>query len=825
MKFDVIQKNLTQFSIVWGLLCLLGVVFVGNALAEPSPEMINEAMRKTGLSRQEVLRLYEQRQNGSASNNPQEIEGNRQEPGRQNLNGIDDSKPGNSNPSLNGLNSEDIFEQRNIPGLVLPFQDELISADNMANEMADSPLGVSDYVPLFGQDFFSLDEGLFTPPTFGPVSEDYQLGVGDELVVDVWGAVEFRLSRLVDRDGSVILPQGGKIHCAGQTLQQVTTIILQKLGQAHSSIDTDGPDNNEDQGDTFVDVSLGSLRGIRVYVIGEITRPGSYELSSLSSILGALYAAGGPSETGTLRNVQLIRQGKEVASLDLYDYLLHGVRDGDRQLHDGDTILVPQRGATVFVEGEVNRPIRFEMKGNEGLADLFGFSGGFTAFAAPGTIHIQKVVPVSKRRSGQPDLLLIDVPFDADKMQPVDGVKLFLSDGSRIKVDAIDNRFENWVEVVGQVKQPGVYQHREGMSVGDLVTIAGGLWPDALTERAVIDRIEDDQSFTSRSFSLAGQLDGSKAPVLIQAMDKLQVFSSWNLKDRPHVQISGEVFEETSVEYRVGMTLRDLILKAGGLKQSADLSMIQINRLKMTSVASTDVEQRPNHTVDVIDVILDPDFLNLEQTILLNPHDRISIRKLPWWELQRTVTLGGEVFYPGVFSLERQDERISSVVARAGGLKPDAYLIGARIIRKQDGVGNIAIDLMKALSNPGSPYDLVLQNDDKLLIPAKMQTVKVIGEVGFPTSLVFENDRDIDYYVNRAGGYLEAADEDKSRVVWPNGMSLPNKGDSRVVAGSTIIVPLKAPETGKSKMETMTEITAILAGLATVWLVIDNTSN
>jgi len=800
------------------LLVLLGQVspltdlIVGRAAAqELTPAMIDEAVRRTGLSRDEVIRMYAERQGQSSSAGQDSAELNKQPPGRSSLDGIDDSRPMKDPRRLS------LEDRRNeiTPSAVLPFQMMLDQQDSMELAVLDSLLLESDDIPIFGHDFFSLDEGLFIPPTFGPVPSDYQMGVGDEVVVDVWGGVEFRLSRLVDRDGSVILPQVGKIACAGRTLDQVSSEILEKLSVIHSTIDKDGPGQQND-GDTFVEISMGSLRGIRVFVIGEAKRPGSYEMSSLSTVLGALYAAGGPAESGSLREVRLVRQGKVVSTLDLYDYLMAGARRGDSRLREGDTILIPGRGPTVQVEGEVNRPIRFEMIPGENLQQLISYAGGFTAYAAPTSIHLKRIVPLEERLAGQADLVILDVQFGKAQVE--------LFDGDLIRIDAIEERVENWVEIVGMVKQPGIYQFKDGMTASRLISLAGGLWPDALTERATVDRTSLDQEFTSFSFDLLKEMSQSEGLVELQAMDVVQIFSRWEVQNRPVVAITGEVFQPMEFEYRTGLTLRDLILKAGGMKQSADFLQAEVSRIRMDAVRSSDIENRPNQTVEVVQVKLGSDFLSAEESFELQPYDRVAIRKLPWWELQRTVKISGEVFYPGVFSLERKDETISALITRSGGIKPDAYLVGARVVRSQEGVGNIAIDLQKALENPGSQYDLVLQHGDEILIPDRMYTVKVVGEVGFPTSLIFEADKDIDYYVNRAGGYLEQADEKKSRVVWPNGMSLPNKGGSEVVAGSTIIVPIKPPPEGPTKLETMKEITAILAGLATVWLVIDATS-
>jgi protein involved in polysaccharide export with SLBB domain len=625
---------------------------------------------------------------------------------------------------------------------------------------------------------------------------------------------------VVDRDGSVILPTVGKIMCAGRTLKEVDASVRKHLATTHASIDVDGAEGGN-EGDTFVEVTMGQLRAIRVFVIGEAVRPGSYELNSVSTILTALYAAGGPAFTGSYRDVRLVRGDQTIADFDLYKYLMGGGRDMDRLLQEGDTVYIPDRGASVAIAGAVRRPMRYEMMGAETLADLVRFAGGFSAGAAPGIIHIRRILPLEKRRPGEPDHIYLDVPFDAAAMAGTGGQPVPLLDGDRVRVDGVEDRSDNWVRISGAVKRPGEFEFKPGMTVLDLVEAAGGLWPDALMERAVIDRTSPERRFSTVAVALDEMVAGTVEPLALQGQDVLQIFYRWDLQNRPQVHITGEVNTPISLDFREGMTLRDLVLKAGGLKDSANLFQAEVSRLKREVLGNPDTSVRPERIVESIIVPLTEALLTSETGFALEPFDRVAIRRLPWWEMQQTVTIRGEVFYPGVFSLERKDETISSLIARAGGLTPDAYLVGARIIRSKDEVGNIALDLMKALAKPGSQFDLVVQQGDQIVIPDRMYTVKVVGEVGFPTSLIHEEGKDINYYVNRAGGYLKQSDKKRSRVVWPNGMSLPNKGGSRVVAGSTIIVPVKPPPEGKGTMETVRDITAIIASLAMVYLVID----
>jgi protein involved in polysaccharide export with SLBB domain len=313
----------------------------------------------------------------------------------------------------------------------------------------------------------------------------------------------------------------------------------------------------------------------------------------------------------------------------------------------------------------------------------------------------------------------------------------------------------------------------------------------------------------------------------MQARDTLHVYSIWDIQDRYQVEISGEVRHPGAFDWREGMTLRDLLLKAGGFTDGADNLHAEVARLKLDAVEQRDPGTPPGRVVDVLHVELGDDWLAQSETFELQPHDRVAVRRLPWWQVQRAVLLRGEVAYPGKYVLDRPDERLSSVVERAGGLKPTAYAEGARIMRVKDGVGNIALDLEKALDDPGSEHDAILASGDKILVPPVPYTVKVTGAVNFPTSVIWESGSDFGDYVGRAGGYAENADKWKSHVVYANGMSKPIRHywfDPKIRPGSTIVVPVKPPEDGTSKLATLKEISSIVASVATVWLVIDRTN-
>ncbi|MBE0566435.1 MAG: SLBB domain-containing protein [Krumholzibacteria bacterium] len=788
------------------VLAALCILLTGADLAAQAvdPALLQEAARRTGKTPEQLMSEYRQAQGGQAP----AVADTTAPPGRTSLDGVDDRRTRSGQDPTGGQ-----F------GVVLPL------SGTRAPEYldADAPAAEADSAGprWFGEDFFRLDEGMFTPPSFGPVPGDYKLGVGDEVVVDVWGEVELRLVRLVDRDGTIILPQAGQVTCAGRTLEQVDQAIREQLRRSHASL---GRTPDDPDARTFLQVTLGRLRPVRVFVVGAAARPGSYELNSVSTVLTALYAAGGPAEGGSLRAIRLVRGDQTVGELDLYAYLLGGDRSGDLRLREGDTVHVPDRSFGVSITGAVRRPMHYEMKDGETVADLVRYAGGLTAEAAAEVIHVRRILPADQRRPGEPDIVVVDVPYDAQAGVVRDRQAGTLQDGDQVTVDGIGDRDDRWVEVRGLVKRPGRYQLQPGMTVADLVTAAGGLWPDALSEWASLDRTSPARELSTVTVPLGQVLAGQAAPIVLEARDVLHVFARPETRDRPRVTISGEVYQPLTMDFRAGLTLRDLVLRAGGLKRGANPLRAEIARIREAAVTSLDPGTDPAQTVDVIRVELGEDFLQNPDSPRLLPWDRVAIRQLPWWETQRTVTVAGEVFYPGEFSLENRGETLSSILARAGGLKPTAYAQGARVVRSQDGVGNIAVDLRQALARPGSQPDIILEPGDRIVVPNRMYTVKVTGEVGFPTSLVWEEGRRIDYYVERAGGYLKHADKGRTRVVHPNGMSLPNKGSSEVIAGSTIIVPLEPPPEGPSTLEVAKDITAIIAGLATIWLIVDNTN-
>jgi protein involved in polysaccharide export with SLBB domain len=763
----------------------------GSVLAQTiAPDALEEAARRTGVSKDEIIRRYQQVEPRTPDS---PVPGAPATPGRQ---ALPDASPEAVLPSATG---------EAIPAVV-------------ATPAAKGP-DQAGAGGLFGSSFFKLQAGVFTQNTFGPVPEDYVIGVGDQVVVDVWGDVEFRLERVVDRDGTIILPKGGRVLCSGRSLTQLRAAVRERLSQSYSGLANDTGD-----GTTFLDVSLGKLRAIRVFVIGEATQPGAYELSSISTIFTALYAAGGPSSNGSMRDIRLMRGNQALASLDIYEYLLRGDRSNDLMLKEYDTVLIPPRGKTVALAGSVRRPMRYELREGEDLLDLLRFGAGFTATAATEILHLVRVLPPQERLPGLPDRMQIDIPMDAGTGRPLDPRHAMLLDADAISVGAVSDRLENWVEIQGAVKRPGHYQYAEHMDVVALLDMAGQTWPDLMEQRAALDRVAPDGTFQSYDLPLGDILAGRAEKVLLQPRDAIRVYSKWDLQDRFPVAISGEVRSPGNFPYREGLTLRELVLKAGGLRESVDSLRVEISRPRSQAMESRDLTASPAKTVDVIVVPLGQDFLTAQTSFPLEPHDQVMIRRMPWWELQRTVVLTGDVLYPGEYVLEGPGMTLSDLIARAEGLKPTAYVEGARLTRGRDGIGNVAIDLACALRDPHSWCDLTVFEGDQIIIPPTPHTVTVIGAVGYTTSLPYRPGRRPGYYIGRAGGYADGADKRRTSVIYPNGFSRPVRKlwwDPKVLAGSTISVGYKAPVEKSEWLATVEKVTSIIAATTTAIFLAD----
>lgn len=658
----------------------------------------------------------------------------------------------------------------------------------------------------FGYEIFSLKPTTFEPLSFGPVPANYLLGPGDELLISVWGAQEQSFRATINREGYVVLPDVGPVMANGQPLDSFKAQLEKRLARIYSGIGREGGSR------TWVDVSLGKLRSIQVFVLGDVVQPGGYTLTATSTIMNALYYAGGPTLKGSLRNVRVTRNNQVVHRADLYDYLARGVRSEDFKLESGDVLFVPPVLRQVTLEGELRHPAIYELHDGDRLSDLLEIAGGFTAVAYRSRVQIERVIPFQERKRGAPEDRKV---LDLDMQEG--GAATELADGDIVRVFRNRDILKNTVRLTGTAAyKPGTYELRSGMTVADLVQQAGGLLGEAYTRWAHLVRTRDNKTRELRSFNLASALQRDPESNLeLAPLDEVQIFSIWDVRDPEHVAIQGLVRHPGTYDMLEGMTVTDLIVKAGGLRESAYRVRAEVSRIDPSAISD-------GKTADVMYVTLG-DTLNMDSEaskLQLRKNDIVFVREIPNWGMQENVWVTGEVRFPGIYSLTSKTEQLSSVVQRAGGLEPTAYLQAATFTRKKDGTGRMAINFEKALRSKGrkfNKFDLAMAAGDSINVPREPRTVKVVGDVGFPSSVLWEEGRGMDYYIDQAGGTMSTADKGKITVVMANGrverpsfMQKPSPD-----AGATIHVPRKAEEKDKQGLKVFAEIVSILSGAAT----------
>lgn len=687
------------------------------------------------------------------------------------------------------------------------------SADTPQADGADGATARPDTLPRFGHDLFNLPADTFSPPAFGPIDPGYRVGPGDELVVDVWGDVVYRLVKIVDREGGVLLPDVGKVSLSGQTLSQARERVRGRLSVVHSGLGADPPT-------AFVDVSLGKLRPVKVFVVGDVSRPGAYDLSAASTVFHALYYAGGPNRQGSLRDVRVVRDGRVIARLDVYDYLLRGVRTNDIRLQDDDTVFVPVVSRSVAVHGEVARPGIYEVLDSEGLAELVTMAGGVTGRTYLERVHVNRWIPPEERGDLRDTRIVLDVNL-REAMR--DHAPFRLHDLDDVEFLATVDARRNFVEVVGQVRMPGTYELTSGLRISGLIAQADSLEGRAFLDRAIIRRTREDETRETITVDLARALAGDPAhDRLLQPRDRITVYSRWEMEDRETVRISGAVRMPGEYELTDGMTLGQLLVEARGFREHAFRSSVEVSRVYPEAAEERQI-------ADVFHVDVAPDFLETGELpdFPLKNHDLVLVRSEPFWELQRNVVVQGEVLFPGAYTLRSATETLTDVLERAGGLLDTAYPEGFRLQRPEGGVGRVSVDLAHALQHPRGEQDILLADGDVLTVPERPTTVKITGAVGLATSLVYRPGKGIGYYIDNAGGFLDVAKPRETTIVYSTGRAAKVRRlwfDPPVRPGSHIHVPERVAGEGTNWGGVIKDTTAILASLATTYLVIDRIS-
>lgn len=682
---------------------------------------------------------------------------------------------------------------------------------------------------VFGRNIFNTRNLTFEPSVNIATPPNYRLGPGDEVIIDIWGTSQNTIRQQISPDGTINIEKIGPVSLSGMTVSEANGYLKRVLGKTYSGLDA--PD-----GTLEIRLTLGNTRTIQINVMGEVVQPGTYALSSFSTVFHALYRAGGVSDIGSLRNVQVTRNGKTVAKVDVYDFIMKGKTQDDIRLQEGDVIIVPAYEALVQISGNVKRPMKFEMKKNETLATLINYAGGFSADAYTRSLRVV-------RQNGE--------EYEINTVKEIDYSAYPMRNGDVVTAEAILNRFTNKLEVRGAVYRPGIYQlNGEINTVRALVNEAKGLTGDAFTNRAVLQREREDLTTEIISVDVRSIMAGTSPDIPLQKNDILYIPSIHDLEDRGDVAIFGEVAKPDSYSYSDNMTLEDLIIRAGGLRESASTVRVDVSRRikdPKSTVSTDSISQMFTFALK------DGFVIDGEQGFTLQPYDQVFVRRSPGYQAQQNVQVTGEVIFGGTYAMTTTEERLSDLVKKAGGATPKAYLRGAKLIRvandeekkrmrdvinlmnrqfgeaMMDSLGirvedtfSVGIDLEKAMAQPGSEYDLVLREGDVLDVPKMNNTVKVNGAVMMPNTVGYLSDKNANYYLDQAGGYALNAKKSKKFVIYMNGQVARIKGRSKdkIEPGCEIIVPSK-----KNKKVNVGEIlgyASSFGSLATMFATISN---
>ena len=725
-----------------------------------------------------------------------------------------------TNPLMGRVDEMD-RRRRNAPGVAqLPAVEMQEQVDG--EEVPEGEL--TEKKEIFGHNIFSNRRLSFAPSLNIPTPLNYRLGAGDEVIIDVWGSNEATIRQTISPDGFINIPNLGVVTLNGMTVREAEQYLRKKLAQIY-------PVDGEDAASDFK-LTLGNIRTIQVSVTGEVVVPGTYSISSLSNIYNALYCAGGVNDLGSLRKVQLVRNGKQKAVVDLYDFILNGMLPDGLTLEDGDVISVPLYLRLVNIEGSVKRPMYYEMKDGETVQDLLGYAGGFAGDAYRSNINVV-------RQNG--------VEYQVYTVDSNLFSAFILKDGDALTVGALIDRYENKLEVKGAVYRPGIYQLGDGIrTVSELIAKADGLKGDAFTNRALIHREREDLTFEVISVDVKAVLSGQAPDIQLQRNDILYIPSIYDLNDIGTITIEGEVATPGTFVYEANMTVEDIIMQAGGLLESASTVRIDVSR-RIKNPAS---KEQPDSIANVFTRSFKDGYVVSEDLdFVLLPYDYVNVRRSPGYAEQGKVKVSGEVIFPGDYVLTHKNERLSDVIARAGGLNKWAYVKGARLIRHtlaeernrtlsgmtvlttgKDSVNvanldldetySVGIDLEAALAAPGSDADLVLRQDDMILIPEYINTVKISGNVMYPNVVAYNSGMSVRDYVEMAGGYGYRSKKNKAYIIYMNGTIARARQMSKGVVepGCEIVIPQKRDKEFdvSSLMSVATTSSSVATMLATI---------
>ena len=659
---------------------------------------------------------------------------------------------------------------------------------------------------VFGRNIFNTRNLTFEPSVNLATPANYRLGPGDEVIIDIWGASQNTIRQQISPEGTINIQKIGPVNLSGMTVSAANDYLKNALNKIYNGL------NNTTDPTSDIRLTLGNIRTIQINVMGEVVQPGTYALSSFSTVFHALYRAGGVSDIGSLRNVQLVRNGKNIATIDVYEFIMKGNTQDDIRLQEGDVVIVPAYDVLVKISGKVKRPMRFEMKKDENLATLIKYAGGFEADAYTRSLRVV-------RQNGE--------EYEVNTVKDMDYSIYKMRNGDVVTAEAILNRFTNKLEIRGAVYRPGIYQLSGKLNtIRELVNEAQGLTGDAFLNRAVLYRQREDLTSEVVQIDIRSIMDGTSPNLALMKNDILYIPSIHDLEDRGNVTVHGEVAHPDSYPYADNMTLEDLIIQAGGLKEAASTVRIDVSRRIKNPRSTAD-----NDTIGQMYTfsLKDGFVIDGQPGFILEPYDQVYVRRSPGYQAQQNVAIEGEILFGGNYAMTSREERLSDLVNKAGGPTNYAYLRGAKLTRVAnasekkrmgdvirlmsrqlgeamiDSLGiriedtfTVGIDLEKALSNPKSNADLVLREGDVISIPKNNNTVTINGAVMVPNTVSYMQGKDVDYYLNQAGGYSDNAKKSKKFIVYMNGQVTKVKGSGKkqIEPGCEIIVPSKAKKKG-----------------------------
>ena len=773
-----------------------------------SQQQIATELARRGVTREQaerVKKLYEQGQKGGKNTTATKSD-------RKRTNASDnlasdkkyvDNDFNFENGKSTGSSKSKVYKYITTQELELSEKDSLIfTLDKNGNLVSEDMTIFKEELPeeqVFGRNIFNTSNLTFEPSSNLPTPANYRLGAGDEIIIDIWGNNQVSIQETISPDGAISIDNLGLVFLNGMTVNQATSYLRKELNKLYAGLADENPTSH-------IKVSLGNSRTIQVNVMGEVYQPGTYALSAFSTVFHALYSAGGVSDIGSLRNIQVIRNGKNIANVDIYDFIMHGKTKDDINLQEGDVIIVSPYEALVKIEGNVKRPMKYEMQNDETVATLLKYAGNFTSDAYTRSI---KVV----RQNGK--------EYQIFTVENIDFSVFKLKDGDVLTAEAILDRYENKLEIKGAVYRPGIYQFGGNLNtVKQLVEKADGVMADAFLGRAVLHRQREDLTREIIQVDMKGILNGTKPDIALKRNDVLYIPSIHDLKDLGNVEVFGEVARPGKYIFADNMTLEDLIIQAGGLLESASTVKVDVSR-RIKDSKSTETSATIGEMYSF--ALKDGFVVDGEAGFVLEPYDQVYVRRSPGYQPQVNVKVDGEILYNGTYALTSKSERLTDLVKKAGGVTPFAYVKGSKLLRKAndeelkrmadvlklmqremgaladslklelDSIYSVGIDLEKALANPGGAADVVLREGDQLIIPEMTNTVKINGAVMMPNTVTYQKGESLKYYISQAGGFANGARKSKAFIIYMNGNVAEVRGTGKklIEPGCEIVVPVK----------------------------------